>query len=498
MMAKENLVRGGDSLLRVDCWAKAVRKGTHGGRTPPHRLAHFVRRVKAVSFPLFFLIVWMMVRSTPAAAQDAATTSQAAPPSGALAGLAGISEVKPGMSTTELIELARQLAQAHRWQDAEKILTEVIKQEPRNLTAYQSAAQMYEVQASAVRADGATPDAAEKSNALIDQAVKTYTEYAGPLALEMGDVATAEEIYRTVLRYERHRYNPRALLGIARVLRAKGSPEAIDRYKMYINPRICSDGAKDPQAHLELGRLLYERRYLNQAVSTLETARSLDPENPEILLELARAYQETAFRPKALSVAQEAVKKSPSNPAYRSVYAQILLAQSGVQRKGNAMSDEERRMFNAARAEIEEAVRLARAAVQDAPVEMMRLRILLGCFQVQEQLLSIASAMNPGDVRLVVDLARCRQEQSATQHALQLHDVLNDLLRAPPAARGDATYLETLADLQFRVRLVTDAEVTCKQLLKLDPNNAIAKQILERIAGSSGTSPPGPGAAPSK
>ncbi|MGQ9649179.1 MAG: tetratricopeptide repeat protein [Phycisphaerae bacterium] len=402
------------------------------------------------------------------------------------------------MSTTDLIELARQLAQSHRWQDAEKILTEIIKQEPRNLAAYQSAAQMYEIQASAVRADASMPDAAEKSNTLIDQAVKTYTEYAGPLALEMGDIATAEEIYRTVLRYERHRYNPRALLGIARVLRAKGSPEAIDRYKTYVNPRICTEGAKDPQAHLELGRLLYDRRYLNQAVSTLETARSLDPENPEILLELARAYQETAFRPKALSVAQEAVKKSPGNPAYRSVYAQILLAQSGVQQKRNAISDEERRMFNVARAEVDEAVRLARAGVQDAPPEMTRLRVLFGCLQAQEQILSTAAAMDPGNVRLMVDLARCRQEQSATQHALQLHGILNDLLRAPAAARGDTTYLETLADLQFRVRLVTDAEATCKELLRLDPNNAIAKQILEKVTGSNATSPPEPGAGPLK
>lgn len=498
MMAKENPGPLGDGLLTGCFSEKAVTKAAHDRRKSPPRLTRSVERVKAVSGSLFFLIAWTMLQLTPAPAQNVATTTQAEPPSGALAGLAGISEVKPGMSTKELIELARQLAQSHRWDDAEKILTEVIRQEPRNLSAYQSAAQMYEIRASVVRADASLPDAAEKSNTLIDQAVKTYTEYAGPLALEMGDVATAEEIYRTVLRYERHRYNPRALLGIARVLRAKGSPEAIDRYKTYVNPRICMDGAKDPQAHLELGRLLYERRYLNQAVSTLETARSLDPENPEILLELARAYQETAFRPKALSVAQEAVKKSPGNPAYRSVHAQILLAQSGVQQKGSAMSDEERRMFNAARAEIEEAVRLARTGLQDAPADMTRLGVLSGCLQVQQQILSIAAAINPGDVRLVVDLARCRQEQSATQHALQLHGALNDLLRAPPAARGDASYLETLADLQFRVHLVTDAELTCKELLTLDPNNAVAKQILEKVAGSSGISPPGPGAAPSK
>ncbi|MDM8007765.1 MAG: tetratricopeptide repeat protein [Phycisphaerae bacterium] len=497
-MANQIGVPGSGGLMRIGSSSELPLKAGRARPVPADRLARLVRRGKALFCRCILLAACTVPWMPPAHAQNVATTTQAAPPSAALASLSGIAEVRPGMSSSELIELARRLAQSRRWQDAEKILTEVIRQEPRNLAAYQLAAQVYEIQASAVRADASIPDAAEKSNTLIDQAVKTYTEYAGPLALEMGDIATAEEIYRTVLRDERHRYNPRALLGIARVMRAKGSMEAIDRYKTYVNPRVCEDGAKDAQAHLELGRLYYERRYFNQAVSTLEKARSLDPENAEILLELARAYQDTAFRPKALAVAEDAVRKDPGNPAYRSFYAQMLLAQSGAQQTGSSMSAENRRLFDAARTEIDGAVRLARAGVQNAPVDMMRLRVLLGCFQVQQQILSVAAGIDPGDVRVVVELARCRQEITAVQHTMQLHGVLSDLKRAPPAARADRAYLELLADLQFRVHLVQEAEETCKELLKLDPDNGLAKAILEQVASAGATSQPGPGTAPSK
>jgi len=498
MMASETSDLGGGGFVTAFSTSGALVGARLKRSAPAGLLARFVVRAKAVSGPLMLLVACTICRMPPARAQDVAATAPSGPSSAALTGLSGIAEVRPGMSSGELIELARQLAQSRRWQDAEKILTEVIRQEPGNLAAYQLVAQVYEIQASAVRADTSIPDAADKSNKLIDQAVKTYTEYAGPLALQMGDTATAEEIYRTVLRNERHRYNPQAMLGIARTLRAKGSMEAIDRYKAYVNPRICETGAKDAQAHLELGTLFYERRYLNQAVSTLEKARSLDPENAEILLQLATAYQDTPFRPKALAVAEEAVRKDPGNPAYRSVYAQMLFAQSVSQKAGEVMSEENRRMFEAARTQVDGAVQLARAGVQDGPADMGRLRVLLGCFQAQQRILTAAAGVNPGDVGVVVQLARCRQELAAVQHTLQLHGVLNDLRRAPSAARADRTYLETLADLQLRLQMMREASETCEELLKLDPNNAVAKQILARVAGAGAASRPAPGTAPSK
>lgn len=435
-----------------------------------------------------------------AQAESRPATSPAQVESLAVAHLRDVPGVKAGMSSDELIDLSLEAAQAYRWQDAEKILTEVIRQEPRNIRAYIVAAQVFEIHASAVGADAADPDAAAKKNTLIDQAVKTYVEYAARLAMEANDYQTAEQVYKTVLQYERHRYNPQVLLGMARIQAARNSVQAIDRYKTYINPRLCPQGAKDAQAHLELGRIYLDRGFINQAVSTLEKARNLDPENAEILLALARAYLATPFRAKAVTVAAEAVGKAPANPAYRDVYAQIILSQIDVPQGGGGLSAEARERFAEARRQSEEAVRLARAEVQAAPGDARVLRVLETCYLTQRRILDIASQMSGAGARSVVELARCRDELAAVQHTLALHKVLDDLQRAPEAARSDPVYLETLADLQARVYRLQDAAETCRQLQKLDPANASAKRILEWVgkaaSGQTGgptTAPTGPG-----
>jgi tetratricopeptide (TPR) repeat protein len=451
-------------------------------RRPKMGSLRFLARL--LSYQSCLVAMWcvLSLNSPLAKAQTATSTAPAEPPSPALADLKDIAEVTAGMSTGQLIDLAQRLGQASRWEDAEKILTEIIRREPRNLRAYQVIGQLYIAHATAVRADANIPDAAARAETLIDQAVKTYLEYGAPLALELNDVKSAEEMYRTVLRYPRHMYNPKALLGIARVLKHQGSMQAIDRYKTYINPRLCPEGAGDPQAHLELGQLYRQMQYWNQAVNVLEKAQQLDPENAEILLELATAYQDTRLRAKAIGLARKAVEKNPNSPAYRDVYAQILLEQSGVRMSGEATPEEGRRMFREARGESTEAVRLARAAAQAAPGDPAALQMLRNCFRTLQDILSITARLNPADVSAMIELARCQEELLSIDHTLGFHGILRYLLSLDATARDNLAYLETVADLQVRLNLRPQAAETARELLKKDPANAMGKRILEHLS----------------
>ncbi len=442
------------------------------------RLPRLVSRILPAILILAVCLSWARAQTRPVTDATAA-----GPESPAVARLQGVPGVKAGMSSDQLIDHALQLAKGSQWQDATKILSELIGQEPQNLRAYQVAAQVFELQAAAVRSDPSEPDAARKSDALADQAVKTYIDYVAKIAMEMNDPQTAEQAYKAVLQHERHRYNPQALLGMARVMAARNSVQAIDRYKTYINPRVCPAGAKDAQAHLELGGIYLDRGYTNQAVSTLETARALDPESPEILLSLARAYlANTRLQSKAIDVAREAVRKAPANPAYRNVYAQILLSSIiSMLKTGGGLTTEARGRFDEARRENAEAVRAAKAAVQAAPDDPQRLAGLLNCYTAQRQILEIAVRLDAADISTLLELTRCREEAAAVLHTQALYRILGDLLRAPQSARSNSAYLEAVADLQVRVYRLKDAAETCRALLKIDPANATAKRILAQV-----------------
>lgn len=421
------------------------------------------------------------VYAQPSPAATRPTTGPAATPASRVLDIAG---VKADMSSEQLVELAQRIGQEGRYQDAERILTEVIRSEPRNLRAYQAVAQLYEIQAAALRADTNDPEAARaKADTLVAQAVKTYVQYAAPLAIEQGNSETAEQIYKLVLQHERHRYNPEALLGMARLLDAKNSLQAIDRYKTYLNPRFCPTGAKDAQAHLELGKIYFNRRYLNQAVSILENARALDPMNSEILLQLARTYLESGMRAKAMDMVRQAVNNAPGNPSYRDVYAQVLIAQA-TSLQGTGAPEIVRQTLEQARTESGEAIRGAEAAVNASPGDTKALAVLQSCYATRQQVLSRLLQIAENDVKLVVELADYGRRQAELRRKLALHGVLAGLLTVSEAGANNIAWLEQVATLQYELQLLPAAGETCKRLQSLDAGNAVAKQILSRMGSA--------------
>jgi tetratricopeptide (TPR) repeat protein len=441
------------------------------------------------SFWVSFVVVLAICSHQVIAAQapSAPAPAEGGSSSPAAANLAGTAGVQAGMSSAQLIELAVQAAKSQRWADAEKILAEVIRQEPNNLQAYLTMAQVYEVQAASVRAGSSDPNAARKADSLIDAAVRTYLEYAAPRAQEAGNLDVSEQIFKAVLHLRPN--NPQAELGMARVLDARGSMQAIDRYKSYINPRNNAVGLKDAQAHLELGRIYRRRHYINQAVATLEDARKLDPENPEVLLELAQAYQDANNPANALDLAKSAAtEKAPSNAAYRNVYALVLLAQSGPLSQSPDSVKQARQNLDEARRQSSKAIELAVADEKAQPGEARPLDTLGNCYATYERVLTAVLSVDEADVVARVELATAIQEHAVVTQRRALYRALAVLQRAGEDARKNIAYLEKLAELQSEAGQRAAAAETCQQILKLDAANTAAKRLLERLGPIAGAS----------
>jgi tetratricopeptide (TPR) repeat protein len=471
------------------------------------RQTHLTPRFRSCRGRVHVLVLCLLAAglrlASPARAQSAPASSPAAGvPSAAATRLAGVAGVQAAMTSDQLIDLAAEAARGQRWADAERILTEVIREEPRNLKAYQLMARVYEVQAVGVRGNTSDPTSEKKADLLTESAVKTYLEYAAPLAKDLGNLDVAEQIYKTVLQLRPN--NAQAELGMARVLGAMGGNmqmQAIDRYRSYLNPRNNAVGYQDPQAHLELGRIYRAKRALHQAVATLEKARGLDPENPEILLELAKAYEDTGDRPKAMELAKSAAtEKAAGNAAYRNVYAQVLLSQSVPLLRSADSARAAQQNLEESRRQAAKAVELAVADVNANPGDAKPLATESDCYGTYEKILNAVLIADAGDVGARVDLAGVIQEHAAVAARLELHRALDAFEKAGPTARQNAAFLQKKAELQFEVGQAQAAGETCRELLKVDPANAAAKRILAATAAAGAGQPTGsrPASAPAK
>jgi len=479
----------------------------------------------------------------PATAPAAADTRPALPP-----GLAGVAGVKPGMTRDQYIALAREARESDNLEDAQKILLAVAKQDPKDIQALQLLAQVYELRAEAeqTKADRGDPNAKEQSDTYLKGAIGTYL-YAAPiaatagalrmaeemynrvlshdpanepalaglvetarLAMDMNNVAVAERLYRSVL--VKRRTYAEALLGLARLMRATDRTlQAQERYKEYTS---TPQGQQDSQAFLELGRLYRSLRLRNLALSTLVQAEQLDKWNPAILIELAGVYQEAGAPEKARKLAEAAIDNAPDDPANHQVYARILLGQNAQRIKqvqaqlatGAAptpgQEQARQRLLDdlaKAKAEAQKAVTLAVGELPSAPGDVALLTSLNGyygtCRQVLTTILSVRAGPGGGQAAIAdrIELAQMIRQHAAVLHTLNLHQALATLTAAGEQARNDVSFLENLAQLQFEVYKREAAAETCRRLLDLNPDNAVAKGILDLLSASGDGASPGPG-----
>lgn len=390
--------------------------------------------------------------------------------------------VEPDMSLEDLVDIGIDLARFRKLDEAERVLSEVIAIDRKNLRALRTAAQVYELRSAQTRSDPLAANAAADARQYLNMAIRVYLEQAIPLAIDMNYLRAAGEMYKTVLTHDPT--NGRAQLGLARVLADMGQILlAIEMYELYVNPSSNFGGDQDSVAHLELGKLYLGRRSLHNAIRVLERARKLNPEDAQILVELAYAYLHNNDRERAKEIArQAAVIKAPDNPACRNVYATILLELSRVALDPKGSYRQTRENLQAAEEQAREAMRLGERRVEQAPGERAKLEELQRYYQTFTMVMQAKMEDDPDrsvEVRLAT--AEVFRKQAELARRLKLHDALKVIAGGGDRAGKSLGYLELRADLELSVEKYGEAADTCRAILAIAPENEVANRIIAQL-----------------
>jgi tetratricopeptide (TPR) repeat protein len=370
--------------------------------------------------------------------------------------------VRQGMDDKQLVEVVESALKTRQLDDAERILRYLVIQSPRLLPAQSLLAYTCELQMEAF-SNPRTPSP-QKAEFYKKEAVRYYLA-AGKLALEQELYPATNTLFVRVAKYEPA--NPEMKLGLARFHAAtERNMLAIEHYNEYIK---SAQGQLDSQAWLELGQVFHRSGFIGQAVTTLQKAVNMNPDNPEIHYELALTYLDDQRIDQARGVAQTAMQKGATKPNYHkfvNLYARILFS-------GN--------QFDEAEVQAIKALRLAREALVKEPESVMLLQASVGYHETLERILKAKIDAMPEEVRLRLTLARSMADKTATARLLNLHAALRVLPPLEGENRSNIELLELAAELQLNVHKLEDCSATCKRLLELDADNARAREILQRL-----------------
>lgn len=390
--------------------------------------------------------------------------------------LSGVPGIKAGMTPDDWVTLANQAVQDKQWGMAEKLLVEVIRRRNSDLNALSTLAFVYERHAADKRADASDPNAQRLADQMVGEAVNTYL-FAAPVARLSGNPRMAERMYEQVLRYQPN--NPPALLGLARVLAETGRGiTAIERYKQYVKTPA---GQRDVNGYLELGRLHRIANYPRQAISSLQAAAAIDPENAAVQGELALSFLDNKEYDKALSAIDKAVLRDPRSPEYRNYQAGILLA-----------IKKPREAADVGRAAID----LTQERLRNSPTDLKLLEGILVYYRTYETALKDVLASDPGNVAVRIDLARASAAQADINRTLGYSRAISVLVTAPEGDRNNAALLEALAEIRLHGGFHKEAAATARRLLEINPNSLAGRQVLEALPAEFREAPASSPAAP--
>jgi tetratricopeptide (TPR) repeat protein len=401
-----------------------------------------------------------------AATQPGPATTQPRASAVAILMAQNVPGITADMSLDQLIQRASRDLADRNIPVARNIFMAVLQQDPTHIGALFGMGSSYESQGQEAR-KSADPGIFQRANDLFEAAAKWYRTAALRL-FNIGAFADAERAFQRVLATKAR--DPEAQLGLARTYAALNRDlSAVDLYRDYIeNPSAAPDTLA--VANLELAQVRRRSRTPNLALSALEAAVKRDRENPEIYAEMARTYSDMSQLPKALAAIDTALSKAPGNPEYMNLKARILLGQRDV---------------NGARQWAGQAIAAAREAWRQHRENPNLLR-MLGVYyntyqQVLEVLLSLpVDSQNAAALTLArVDLARAIQEHAAIDHELALYQALEVLRRVPPSEARNPRLLETVVEVLARLNRIPDAQAVARQLLQIDPANALARRLVE-------------------
>jgi len=487
-------------------WAHDVKENREHAGSPLRRngtnimLASLVIRLTRCLVAVVSLAQPVLAQVAPAASSPATQPDLAALPE-----LAGVPDVKAGMTPTEMAAAATRALDGGRVDDAEKILTVLAKHGPPSAGVLDSLATVYERQAHLRKRAGDAPAAQQ----YVAWAVETSRK-AAELATSAAELDRAERLYTRLLALQPG--DPKAQLGLARVLATSERVlQAIERYKTYLNLPGRPETQRDPQAWLELGRLYRRVPLLNLAISSLVKARALDANNPDILMELAATCQDNNQLRDALDAARSAVQKAPTNAGCRNMLVTVVLAQvrprltdlrARLQNTpaGSLEHDQARQAIQREAKSLEdagvllhagEAVKFGRMGVLIAPDDRRPLESLSQYYSTYREVLSTLAGLNEADVANRLELARATARQGVIARLLAFHQALAALPVTGVQAPGDAAaelrarlrsdMQESLAQFFVDTENKDELRMMCARILEDHPDSVIVQRVRELL-----------------
>lgn len=328
--------------------------------------------------------------------------------------------------------------------------------------------------------DGSDPAAKRNADGLIDQAVVVL--------LRLGDTYRKDKqpnhpaAIQTYNRVLSHRPDlPAALQGLARTYSDQGRPLiALENYESYIKAAKKDRVAIDPTIYAETGKVYASANLWNQAMKSYREAEKAYTDadkkgapGAELYGLMAEALLQVGARSpnktdEAFGYADKAVQAEPGNPLHYARYAGLLLEA--------AKPDDRRKALALSQAGIE----VARQRLQAEPDNQEVLDALSRCYAIYTRIASTLLEAEPQneEYRLAIVKAIRAQSEIATRRAsLQAISILDQGMAGGTAS---VALLQEMILLQ-KVVQSKDLEATCHKLLKLDENNALAKETLAAL-----------------
>jgi tetratricopeptide (TPR) repeat protein len=419
--------------------------------------------------------VWVPVRAQTAAPGRARARAANAPASRAATAPATAPTTRAAEeeeTVDSLLVLGQQAVDSQKYDVAQGYYRRVLEKEPNNLLAL-----------------GGMALTSLKQNKPTDS-LQYYVKAAG-VAIATGRYTDAEQLAQRAGAIDPNAPPVFRLLGQVYAADKDGRRDAlaIDMYRTYLKME-----PNDAVAYLDLGQLYLRTHNYRQAIAALEDARALNRQDIATLAALANAYRaavlvqpSVADRENARKAAQQAIDMLegrlgsrdltnvpseilsgiPQNVAdYYGIYAATLL---------DADNAEE------AERQASRGIDVVRRRLQQAPDDQVLLGGLAQLYNALGEILKKRLAAKPQDVALLTRRARLMEDVADLNRVIQMRRAVEVWTEAAKYAPKDRDILYGLATAQHRIKKNEDAAETCRKILAIQPNDAMAQDLLRQI-----------------
>jgi tetratricopeptide (TPR) repeat protein len=290
----------------------------------------------------------------------------------------------------------------------------------------------------------------------------------GADALAAGDAATAIKAFTTISQAQPN--NTSALLGLAEAYLKGNNP--LKAVEMYNSCRKISPG--DWRADYGLGTVYLQMNYFRLAKPFLERALQLSPNQPQargrVATNLALCYRGLHQTTEALDMARRALALDPT-----AIEVHRLLIALYVD--ANRVDD--------ALAEVQATTDSLRATLVKTPDDRPKSEQLLQILSMRVDLLKAKIAAQPDDPVIRLQMADAMEQVSLANQQATYQLALEQVDVALQKVPQDPDVLFAHGRLANLIGRPAKAIEDLQALLKIAPNDARAKQLLEKIEAAS-------------